>query len=336
MDSLTLISNIDIVCVDDGSPDDSISILREYEKKYKNIHVIRQQNGGVSNARNTGIAYVTENCHDDDYIVFLDGDDLWTKDCFNPSVAQSWEGVDCVGFSTYRCSNDLSRCQQPPKLTEVTQSGGSSSVWCHGSSSVNALLLRCGFVRRYQLRFNETLRYSEDNLFKFTCLFLAERIKIINKPMYCYRTNPHSAIQNRKKGIVYMEPIIDSYIKTGFEMEQYETPGRGSAAFYRVLAAVFTLEMIEEHFASFQSRKKLNVYFADHPDVYENFVKTLPSDLALEARNRRDLFLKHPSTFQLRCIWQGIFQGIQKGIRSNKMLESVLNNKRFPCKNTYI
>ena len=40
--------NIQIICVDDGSPDDSIAILRDYEHRYENIHVIRQENGGVS------------------------------------------------------------------------------------------------------------------------------------------------------------------------------------------------------------------------------------------------------------------------------------------------
>lgn len=72
-------TNIEIICVDDGSPDDSISILRDYEKQYENVYVIRQENCGVSRSRNTGIDYALEHCSDGDYLTFLDADDLWTK-----------------------------------------------------------------------------------------------------------------------------------------------------------------------------------------------------------------------------------------------------------------
>lgn len=50
--------NIQIVCVDDGSPDGSAFVLQDYAQKHNNIHVIRQKNAGVSAARNTGIEYV--------------------------------------------------------------------------------------------------------------------------------------------------------------------------------------------------------------------------------------------------------------------------------------
>ena len=50
--------NIQVICVDDGSPDNSISILKEYAAKFRNIHIIRQKNAGVSAARNKGIEYV--------------------------------------------------------------------------------------------------------------------------------------------------------------------------------------------------------------------------------------------------------------------------------------
>ena len=50
--------NIQIICVDDGSPDNSIFILQEYAAKYSNIHIIRKKNEGVSSARNKGVEYV--------------------------------------------------------------------------------------------------------------------------------------------------------------------------------------------------------------------------------------------------------------------------------------
>lgn len=63
-------TNLEIVCVNDGSPDDSISILREYEQKDSRIKVIDIENQGLSGARNVGTSYSTG-----DYLLYLDSDD---------------------------------------------------------------------------------------------------------------------------------------------------------------------------------------------------------------------------------------------------------------------
>lgn len=66
--------DIEVIVVDDGSPDSSGEIAQEYALKYSNIRVIQQPNAGVSAARNTGMkAAVGE------YIQFLDSDDSLTK-----------------------------------------------------------------------------------------------------------------------------------------------------------------------------------------------------------------------------------------------------------------
>lgn len=66
------LKNIEIICVDDGSTDDSLEILDELQEKYENIKIIRQENAGPGIARNTGI----ENSKGE-YIAFLDADDIF-------------------------------------------------------------------------------------------------------------------------------------------------------------------------------------------------------------------------------------------------------------------
>jgi len=69
---------IQVIIVDDGSTDSSENICRSYEEKYpKNIKYIKQENGGVSNARNTGLRYI-----EGKYVTFFDGDDIWENDAF--------------------------------------------------------------------------------------------------------------------------------------------------------------------------------------------------------------------------------------------------------------
>lgn len=71
----TLGNEIELVCVNDGSPDNSLWILRQYEDKYKNIVIVNQLNSGVGVARNNGIKAASG-----EFIAFMDPDDYYLED----------------------------------------------------------------------------------------------------------------------------------------------------------------------------------------------------------------------------------------------------------------
>jgi len=79
LDSLVhqTLKEIEIIVVNDGSPDNSEEIIKKYEKKYKNIKYVIKENGGLSDARNYGLKYATG-----DYISFVDSDDYVSLDMF--------------------------------------------------------------------------------------------------------------------------------------------------------------------------------------------------------------------------------------------------------------
>ena len=77
-------TNLEIVCINDGSPDGSGFILREYAAKDKRIKILEIENQGLSGARNVGIA----NCKGD-YLMFLDSDD-WID---NNTVEEAMSGI---------------------------------------------------------------------------------------------------------------------------------------------------------------------------------------------------------------------------------------------------
>lgn len=97
--------NIEIICIDDGSPDNSIEILRWYAAKDNRINIISQKNMGLSGARNTGI----KNCHGD-YIMFLDSDDWLDLDtCEKACEAINEYNPDLVLWSYVREFEDRSK-----------------------------------------------------------------------------------------------------------------------------------------------------------------------------------------------------------------------------------
>ena len=73
--------NVQIVVVDDGSPDRSYEVARSYAKKDPRIEIVRQQNGGLSAARNTGIKHARG-----EYLAFLDSDDFVDRHAYQDAI----------------------------------------------------------------------------------------------------------------------------------------------------------------------------------------------------------------------------------------------------------
>ena len=89
LDSLVnqTLKDIEIIIVNDGSPDNSQKIIDEYQSKYKNIKSYQKTNGGLSDARNYGIKKATGK-----YIAFLDSDDYVTTDMYEKMYQKAISG----------------------------------------------------------------------------------------------------------------------------------------------------------------------------------------------------------------------------------------------------
>ncbi len=96
LDSLVnqTLKDIEIICVNDGSPDNSADIVREYIQADSRIKLIEQENRGLSGARNTGLKVAKG-----EYVYFMDSDDWLESDamdiCYQVAVTK---GVDVVFF----------------------------------------------------------------------------------------------------------------------------------------------------------------------------------------------------------------------------------------------
>ena len=96
LDSLVnqTLKEIEIIVVNDGSPDNSQKIIDKYAKKYKSIKAYKKENGGLSDARNYGIKKATG-----EYIAFIDSDDYVTTDMYeemyNKAKAGNFDMVVC-------------------------------------------------------------------------------------------------------------------------------------------------------------------------------------------------------------------------------------------------
>ena len=122
LDSVTsqTLTDIEIICVDDGSTDDTPDILHEYAEKDVRISVIRQENRGAGAARNNALRHAKGK-----YLSFLDADDFFEPDMLEKSFEAAEKhnadvvvfGCDFYSESSGRfrsCPNSINRLILPP------------------------------------------------------------------------------------------------------------------------------------------------------------------------------------------------------------------------------
>lgn len=327
---------IQIVLVNDGSKDGSPAICDQYAAKYDRVHVIHQENSGVSAARNAGIEYVLEDknsCFSQGYIAFLDADDKWQTEFFNESVQSILQNSQLIGFQSCHCNSNGDRRNNPVPLDKGEYSGNQGSVWKHSNQHFAAMLYSCSLLRKYELRFMAGLKYGEDTIFRMQCMYLAETITLHNRLMYYYRYAFTSAVRRRKYGISYFVPIIDSWIRSDALMEKWKNENRGELWEGRAMAAVCIVDMCKEHYRRFGRQRVLDDLFVQRSELLE----LITGDFA---RNRPDSGLKwkamkaHPVKFKLRCYIEGAVNSIMRRVYlltfKSKWLTAVIDKKRYP------
>lgn len=171
----------EIICVDDGSPDNSIDILRKYEKNYSVVKVIRQKNRGLSGARNRGLDEATGK-----YVMFVDSDDRLAPNAIEllvDEVQKEDYDIVCSGFCTFTSAGAEKRyCD-----TEETVVGNAYGVMSRH---------QCYFWGKvYKRSFWDNIRLPEGYLFEdMQVLHVLTRLcngySYIAKPLYEYRMNP--------------------------------------------------------------------------------------------------------------------------------------------------
>ena len=80
------LKEIEIIIVNDGSPDNSYQIIEEYKEKDRRIIAVNQENGGISSARNKGIELAKG-----EYIIHIDSDDWIEQDYFSDMYKKAGE-----------------------------------------------------------------------------------------------------------------------------------------------------------------------------------------------------------------------------------------------------
>ena len=184
--------NIEIILVDDGSPDRSPELIDNLAEKDNRIKVIHKINGGVSSARNVGISQ-----SNGDYIMFVDGDD-WVEPSYvsffvNMIVKSNLE----IGMN-YNYYYDSGRTNADSEDAFVVDKNEAAESIFNGDIFVavwNKIFSK-DFLKRNQIRFNEEIWFGEGMLFNIECLKYIKEIAVCRKSLYHQTPNPESAMRS--------------------------------------------------------------------------------------------------------------------------------------------
>lgn len=218
------LENIEIICINDGSSDRSIDILREYAGKDDRFVIINQQNQGQSVARNKGI-----NLAKGKYIYFLDSDDMIVpyalERMFEEAVTNNLDVLYFDGKATFETSdlekefNSYNNSYQSKFSTNLVLSGAKMFAKMSSSSSYRVqcclYFMKTEFVQREGIIFPEGIIH-QDNVYMFKTILVADRVKHIKEKLFIQYVRSNSTIT---QGITFNH--FYGYLVCYMEMLEY-------------------------------------------------------------------------------------------------------------------
>ena len=186
------LSDIEIICVDDGSTDKSLEVLKEYQGRDERVRILSETNAGPAAARNRGLAKARG-----EFVAFLDADDFFEPDflkktyelavsseldiaitgydVYNTKKASFSPGIDGEHSAIYAGGRITSKSEFPDEILESTIGAPWNKIF------------RKSFIESLEIGFLEEVRMYEDVYFIVTALALANRVGRVEEILVHHR-----------------------------------------------------------------------------------------------------------------------------------------------------
>ncbi|MGL5649963.1 MAG: glycosyltransferase family 2 protein [Clostridium sp.] len=273
------LKEIEIILVNDGSTDNSLNIIREYEKIDKRIMVISQKNQGLSGARNSGLKIANGK-----YIYFMDSDDYIELDtielCYEKSEKENLDFIffDAEAFSTENlCVNyfdyDRSKAIEDNKIFR-------------GKNLLNNLLkinkykaaavlnfINLNYLKQIDLNFYPRIIH-EDELFTFILFLNAKRVSYINRKFFKRRVRIGSimTVSKGEKNLIGYLTVARELNKILFKEQDEEKVKLLKFQISQMIGVVAGLILLLNQELQTQYRQELKIEFKDYI-VFKNKIK---------------------------------------------------------------
>ena len=216
----------EIICINDGSSDNSLSVLKKYESD--KVIIIDKNNEGSGVARNIGIERAKG-----EYIWFVDGDDKIEPNCLSNLIKKADElDVDTLIFGGLSCYENKKRFGgystnklQKKYFNKIFSCNDIKKDIFKFPSTAWTKLYRRDYLLKNNIKF-QNIKTGQDQLFFFHTMITAEKFAIYPQNIYCYRKNrPGSEMTVKKKknfSPIYVFYAIEELLQNTGKMKDYE------------------------------------------------------------------------------------------------------------------
>ncbi|MCL2566911.1 MAG: glycosyltransferase [Alphaproteobacteria bacterium] len=241
------ISDFEVIIIDDGSKDNSLSIVEQYTVADNRIKLIQQSNQGVSIARNNGIREALG-----EYIFFLDADDDIMQDAFKDSYKKAVaDSADILVFNYSKVyKNKYSLKKKKLKDSKIYSSVKEKKIVLSSGVTPWSKIYRREFLLQHNILFFPKI-YYEDIPFFWKSVILANKMSFLNKSIYNYYQNSHS-IMNSNLTNKKIDDIIKSMLLVRdylFEYNMYHS--------YKAMYEIKIIKTFIEFFSNSTKNKKV-------------------------------------------------------------------------------
>ncbi|MBR2801484.1 MAG: glycosyltransferase [Erysipelotrichaceae bacterium] len=253
--------NIEILCVNDGSTDDSLKILQECAAEDARIHVFDRPNAGAGAARNYGFSQAKG-----EYALFFDSDDLCKEDLVEKALTRVLETeADIIAYNYTKFTEDGTETSGKGIHTEHMPKG--MEVFSYRDfpnyimSIINPVpwnkLYRSSFIRENDLHFEE-ISSTNDITFAAVSAAKAERIAFLHDELVRYRVGQSGTITKTKvKNTGNVITAVESALRQVKELSYYPEI-KGAAQRFAVDNYVFALQRYTNDFRSGKAEEFYN------------------------------------------------------------------------------
>jgi glycosyltransferase involved in cell wall biosynthesis len=215
------VNDVEIICINDGSTDGSLSILKEYAKKDSRIVIIDKENQGQAAARNTGLQISTGK-----YISFVDSDDWIEPSLYERSLhLLENEHTELIIFDANICGDSSTNSNRSMAKYLQTKFHGNvkinSNVILKSSVPPWNKIYRKDIISRYKISFSKGLLY-EDNSFHWKYMLQARNAYFLEEKLYNYRIHENSIMHQTKSKASRVEDHFLACLEIFRYMKKYD------------------------------------------------------------------------------------------------------------------
>ena len=329
LDSVTsqTLDDMEIICIDDGSTDNSPDILKEYSKKDKRIKIITKENGGQATARNLGIKEAQG-----EYIAFVDSDDfieptmfekLYTKakdnnlDIAMCKIAtydnQTEEIKDNVWYYMLGVFRDFEK--------DIFNHKDTKEFTCHIAVTPYNKIYKTTLLKENNILFPEGLIFEDEKFFYDTYL-RAKRVSIVDEFLYYYRINRKGSTVDTIKDNDFSDivPISKLIRETFKETDNYED--------YKILLSNRFIHLQLARFTQTSQKYKENFFNLLKSDLEEVLAdRTIYDNLESDVKLRVDKIINSESLNEFEKLDEDkVFSVVMACYNAENHLDETINS----------